>query len=239
MGSSRFPGKPMEKIAGKPMIRHVLENVLKNKLLTKVSVATCDKEIAEYVSSIGGNYTMTSASHQRASDRCAEALISIEKEINIKFDIVVMVQGDEPMINHQMITQAVKPMIDDKNIMITNLMGKIKSTEEFYDRNCIKVVCDQNNDALYFSREPIPTTVNREKIIPNKQICVIPFRRDYLFEYLALTPTPHEIAESIDMLRILEHGDKVRMVPTDYKTYAVDTREDLERVEKMLKQVPE
>ena len=225
MGSSRFPGKPMEKIAGKPMIRHVLENVLKNKLLTKVSVATCDKEIAEYVSSIGGNYTMTSASHQRASDRCAEALISIEKEINIKFDIVVMVQGDEPMI-------------DDKNIMITNLMGRIESDEEFYDRNCIKVVCDQNNDALYFSREPIPTTVNREKIIPNKQICVIPFRRDYLFEYLALTPTPHEIAESIDMLRILEHGDKVRMVPTDYKTYAVDTREDLERVEKMLKQVP-
>ena len=235
MGSSRFPGKPMENIADKPMIGHVLDNVLKNKLLTKVSVATCDNEIAEYVSSIGGNSTMTSSSHHRASDRCAEALISIEKEINTKFDIVVMVQGDEPMIHHEMITQAVQPLIEDKNILITNLMGKIESTEEFHDRNCIKVVCDQNNDALYFSREPIPTSARGEKIVMNKQICVIPFRRDYLFEYSALTPTPLEISESIDMLRILEHGGRIRMVPTDYKTYAVDTREDLKRVEKMLK----
>jgi len=235
MESSRFPGKPMEKIAGKPMIGHVLDSVLKNKLLTKVSVATCNNEIAAYISSIGGNYTMTSTSHERASDRCAEALISIEEEMNTKFDIVIMVQGDEPMIHHHMITQAVQPMIEDKNIMITNLMGKIESTEEFYDKNCIKVVCDKNNDALYFSREPIPTSDRGEKIIMNKQICVMPFRRDYLFEYSALTPTPHEIAESIDMLRILEHGGKVRMVPTEHKTYAVDTREDLEKVEKILK----
>ena len=178
---------------------------------------------------------MTSTSHERASDRCAEALISIEEEMNTKFDIVIMVQGDEPMIHHHMITQAVQPMIEDKNIMITNLMGKIESTEEFYDKNCIKVVCDKNNDALYFSREPIPTSDRGEKIIMNKQICVMPFRRDYLFEYSALTPTPHEIAESIDMLRILEHGGKVRMVPTEHKTYAVDTREDLEKVEKILK----
>ena len=109
------------------MIGHVFDNVKKNELLTKVSVATCDQEIADYVDSIGGDFTMTSSSHERASDRCAEALLSIEEETNTRFDIAVMVQGDEPMIHPQMITQAVQPMIEDKNIMITNLMGKIES----------------------------------------------------------------------------------------------------------------
>ena len=234
MGSSRFPGKPLKEIAGKPMIGHVLDNVKENELLTKVSVATCDQEIAEYINSIGGEFTMTSSSHERASDRCAEALLSIEEKTNTKFDIAVMVQGDEPMIHHHMITQAVQPMIEDKNIMITNLMGKIESIEEFHDRNCIKVVCDKNNDALYFSREPIPSLEREKTMDINKQICVIPFRRDYLFEYSSLPPTPLEVAESVDMLRILEHGGKVRMVPTEYKTHAVDTKEDLDKVEKIL-----
>ena len=234
MGSSRFPGKPLKKILGKPMIGHVFDNVKKNELLTKVSVATCDQEIADYVDSIGGDFTMTSASHERASDRCAEALLSIEEETNTRFDIAVMVQGDVPMIHPQMITQAVQPMIEDKNIMITNLMGKIESKDEFQDRNCIKVVCDKNNDALYFSREPIPSLEREKTTEINKQICVIPFRRDYLFEYSSLSPTPLEFAESVDMLRILEHGGKVRMVPTEYKTYAVDTKQDLERVEKII-----
>ncbi len=234
MGSSRFPGKPLKKILGKPMIGHVFDNVKKNELLTKVSVATCDQEIADYVDSIGGDFTMTSSSHERASDRCAEALLSIEEETNTRFDIAVMVQGDEPMIHPQMITQAVQPMIEDKNIMITNLMGKIESKDEFQDSNCIKVVCDKNNDALYFSREPIPSLEREKTTEINKQICVIPFRRDYLFEYSSLSPTPLEVAESVDMLRILEHGGKVRMVPTEYKTYAVDTKQDLERVEKII-----
>ena len=235
MGSSRFPGKPMANILGKPMIGHVYDNVKKNNLITEIAVATCDDEIYNYIESIGGRAVMTLDKHERASDRCAEALLIIEQEDNIKFDIVVMVQGDEPMINSDMISEAVSPMLDDSKILITNLLGKIESKEEFEDQNCIKVVCDLNNNALYFSREPIPTRSKIEEIPMGKQICVIPFQRDFLIEYNGLKPTPLEIAESVDMLRVLEHGIKVRMVPTNYNTHAVDTEEDLREVEELIK----
>jgi len=235
MGSSRFPGKPMVKILGKPMIGHVYDNVKKSKLLTDIAVATCDDDIYNYIESIGGRAVMTSNKHERASDRCAEALLIIEQKDNIKFDIVVMVQGDEPMINSDMISEAVSPMLDDSKILITNLLGKIESKEEFEDQNCIKVVCDLNNNALCFSREPIPTRSKIEEIPMGKQICVIPFQRDFLIEYNGLKPTPLEIAESVDMLRVLEHGIKVRMVPTNYNTHAVDTEEDLREVEELIK----
>jgi len=230
MGSSRFPGKPMANIIDKPMIGHVYDNVKKNQLLLEVAVATCDEEIYNYIESIGGRTVMTSDKHERASDRCAEALLIIEQEDNIKFDIVVMVQGDEPMINSDMISEAVSPMLDDSKILITNLLGKIESKEEFEDQNCIKVVCDLNNNALYFSREPIPTRSKIEEIPMGKQICVIPFQRDFLIEYNGLKPTPLEIAESVDMLRVLEHGMKVRMVPTQHVVHAVDVKEDLTKV---------
>mgnify|MGYP003992252723 FL=1 len=235
MGSSRFPGKPMVKILGKPMIGHVYDNVKKSKLLTDIAVATCDDDIYNYIESIGGRAVMTSNKHERASDRCAEALLIIEQVDNIKFDIVVMVQGDEPMIHPDMISEAVSPMLDDSKILITNLLGKIESKEEFEDQNCIKVVCDLNSNALYFSREPIPTRSKINEIPMGKQICVIPFRRDFIIEYNELEPTPLEIAESIDMMRILEHGLNIRMVPTNYNTYAVDTLDDLKKVEKVMR----
>jgi 3-deoxy-manno-octulosonate cytidylyltransferase (CMP-KDO synthetase) len=146
-----------------------------------------------------------------------------------------MVQGDEPMIQPEMISEAVKPMLDDEQIKVVNLMGQITSIQEFEDRNCIKVVCDKNGNALYFSREPIPTRAKTNNITMNKQVCVIPFRRDYLIEYTNLIPTPLEIAESVDMMRVLEHGDKVRMVPTKHPSYSVDTPEDLIRVSSFLK----
>ena len=234
MGSSRFPGKPMVKILGKPMIGHVYDNVKKNKFLTDIAVATCDDDIYNYIESIGGRAVMTSNKHERASDRCAEALLIIEKEDNIKYDIVVMIQGDEPMIHPEMITEAVNPMLNDSGILIINLLGEIENLEEFEDPNCIKVVCDLIGNALYFSREPIPTRTKVETVSMGKQICVIPFRRDFLIEYNKLEPTPLEIAESVDMMRVLEHGMKVRMVPTNYNTHAVDTEEDLLKVEKLL-----
>ena len=234
MGSSRFPGKPMANIIDKPMIGHVYDNVKKNQLLLEVAVATCDEEIYNYIESIGGRTVMTSDKHERASDRCAEALLIIEQEDNIKFDIVVMVQGDEPMIHPDMISEAVSPMLDDSKILITNLLGKIESKEEFEDRNCIKVVCDLNSNALYFSREPIPTRAKGGAIPMGKQICVIPFRREFLIEYNGLEQTPLEIAESVDMMRVLEHGIKVRMVRTNYNTHAVDTLDDLKTVERLM-----
>jgi len=231
MNSSRFPGKPLAKINGKPMIGHVYERVAKSKSVNSTVVATCDQEIIDYIKSIGGEAVMTSNKHERASDRCAEALISIEKLNKTKYDIVVMVQGDEPLVVPEMIDEAVMPMLHDSSINVVNLLGEIKNENEFKDRNCIKVVCDLNMNALYFSREPIPTRDKIKKIPMGKQVCIIPFRRDYLIEYNALEPTPLEIAESVDMMRVLEHGMKVKMVNTKYQNQAVDTKEDLAKVE--------
>jgi 3-deoxy-manno-octulosonate cytidylyltransferase (CMP-KDO synthetase) len=233
--SSRFPGKPMAKILGKPMIGHVYDNVKKNGLISNLAVATCDDEIYEYINSIGGRAVMTSKKHERASDRCAEALIKIEQKNQTKYDIVVMVQGDEPMTHPHMITEAIQPMLEEPDILVTNLLGKIGSKDEFKDPNCIKVVCDLKGNALYFSRQPIPTCFKTNDIPMGKQICVIPFQRDFLLEYNKLEPTPLEIIESVDMMRILEHGLNVRMVPTKFETHAVDTEEDLIYVESMIK----
>jgi 3-deoxy-manno-octulosonate cytidylyltransferase (CMP-KDO synthetase) len=234
MGSSRFPGKPMAKILGKPMIGHVYERVAKSDLLTKTVVATCDQEIAGYISTIGGHAVMTSDKHERASDRCAEALGYIEKEDGVKYDIIVMVQGDEPMTHPEMISEAVTPMLDDPEILVVNLLGDIKSIKEFKDKNCIKVVCDQDSNAIYFSREPIPTRSKISKIPMKKQVCIIPFTRAFLLEYTMLNPTPLEIVESVDMMRVIENGKKVKMVPTTHQTHAVDTVEDLNVVEVLM-----
>ena len=230
MGSSRFPGKPMAPILGKPMIGHVYERVAKSPMLSLTAVATCDQEIFDYIESIGGTAVMTADTYERASDRCAEALLKLEKVNNTRYDIVVMVQGDEPMTHPDMIAEAVQPMLDDVTIQVTNLLGKIKDIAEFEDRNCIKVVCDIKGNAMYFSREAIPTRCKADDIPMGKQVCIIPFRRDYLIEYTKLAPTPLEIAESVDMMRILEHGMKVRMVPTLHDTQAVDTPTDLQKV---------
>jgi len=216
------------------MIGHVVERVRQCTLVTKTAVATCDPVIHDYVRSIGGTAVMTSATHERASDRCAEALLMIEEQECCRFDIVVMVQGDEPMVHPDMIREALEPMIADPTVLVVNLLGEIRDDEEFEDRNCIKVVCDLNLNAMYFSREPIPTRCKVDKVPMGKQVCIIPFRRDFLLEYTRLAPTPLEIAESVDMMRILEHGMKVRMAPTRHSTQAVDTPDDLKKVEQLM-----
>lgn len=235
MGSSRFPGKPLAKLLGKPMIGHVYERVARNAQLTLTAVATCDPEIVDYVRSIGGRAVWTGSHHERASDRCAEALERLEAEDGVRYDLVVMVQGDEPLIHPQMISEAIAPMLSDSSVQVVNLLGRITSREEFEDRNCIKVVCDLDGNALYFSREPIPTRAKVSQVPMAKQVCVIPFRRDFLLAYTRMAPTPLEIAESVDMMRILEHGQKLRMVPTAFDSHAVDTPADLELVESLMK----
>lgn len=234
MGSSRFPGKPMTQILGKPMIGHVYENVSKCTALVDTVVATCDNEIVDYIESIGGKAVMTSNLHERASDRCAEALAFLEKQNNIIYDIVVMVQGDEPMTCSEMIEESISALLSDSTVVVSNLLGKIETTEEFEDRNCIKVVCDQKSNALYFSREPIPTRSRSTDISMGKQVCVISFTRNFLLEYIKMPPTPLEIAESVDMMRVLENGYKVKMVPTNYESYSIDVDDDKKRVEKYL-----
>lgn len=232
MASSRFPGKPMARICGIPMIEHVYFRSKMAKVLDEVYLATCDKEIEEYCHKAGMNVVMTKDTHQRASDRTAESMKKIEDITRRDLDIVVMIQGDEPMVYPGMIEEAVKPLMEDDSIQITNLMEPLRSIEEYDDSNTVKVVVDKDNFALYFSREPIPSRRKIKNQIPMyKQVSIDPFRRDFLITFNKLEPTPLEIIESIDMLRVLEHGFKVKMVPTQFKTQSVDTPQDLKRVE--------
>ncbi len=205
------------------------------RLLAEVYIATCDAEIADYVTSIGGRAIMTENTHERASDRTAEALERIEKEESIRVDIAVMIQGDEPMVTPQMIEAAVAPMLTDESVQVVNLMARLRTREEHEDPNEVKVVVNLRNEALYFSREPIPSRKKWDKDLPMmKQVCVIPFRRDFLFLFKRLPSTPLERIESIDMNRILEHGYKVQMVEINETIYSVDTPADLEFVERLM-----
>jgi len=235
MAASRFPGKPMAEINGMPMIGHVYKRVKLNKTLNEVYVATCDQIIFEYIHSIGGKAIMTSDCHERCSDRCAEAMLKIEEQEGVKIDIVVMVQGDEPLVHPAMIDESLAPMIENEDILVTNLMAEINDISEFKDPNEIKVVVDSDDSALYFSREPIPTMTKFSNVPMLKQVCIIPFRRSFLLHFNNMEPTKLEIIESIDMLRILENKMKVQMVNTNFVTKSVDTQSDLNKVSEMMK----
>ena len=237
LASSRLPNKPMADILGIPMIGHVYHRSKMSEALSEVYVATCDEEIKVYVESIGGKAIMTSNQHERASDRTAEALLKIEEHTGRKVDIVVMIQGDEPMVTPDMISAAVQPLLSSADIQITNLMERIETQEEHEDPAEVKVVVDVNDFALYFSREPIPSRKKGVAEVPMlKQVCIIPFRRDFLLEYNSMEQTPLEIIESVDMNRLLENGIKIKMVMRDEITLAVDTKEDLMRVNKLMKE---
>jgi 3-deoxy-manno-octulosonate cytidylyltransferase (CMP-KDO synthetase) len=235
MASTRFHGKPMATIHGIPMIGHVYQRTKMCAQVAETYTATCDPEIFDYIQSIGGKAVMTADTHERCTDRTAEAMLKIEKESGKKTDIVVMVQGDEPMVTPEMIEQSITPMLKDSSINVVNLMARVKTVEEFEDPNEVKVVVGLSGNALYFSREPIPS---RKKGIDNvpmlKQVCIIPFRRDYLLRFNSMPETPLERIESVDMMRILENGEQVQMVMTDAETLSVDTPEDLMKVQKYM-----
>jgi 3-deoxy-manno-octulosonate cytidylyltransferase (CMP-KDO synthetase) len=233
MGSSRFPGKPLAEICGIPMIEHVYRRSAMSRSLDSLYVATCDTEIFDAVTEFGGKALMTDKCHERCTDRIAEAVRDIEA------DIIVNIQGDEPLVYPEMIDAAVNPMVADPSLVCVNLMALIKSDADFEDPNEVKVVVDNRNNALYFSREPIPSKKKGAAGYPRyKQVCIIPFTRDFLFKYTALPPTPLEIIESVDMMRVLEHGYQVRMIPIETDTYSVDTPEDLAFVQEIMKTDP-
>jgi 3-deoxy-manno-octulosonate cytidylyltransferase (CMP-KDO synthetase) len=226
LGSSRFPGKPVASLLGRPMLQHVFEGTAQCALLDEVVVATCDVAIAQAAASFGARAVMTSASHERATDRVAEVSAQDEAEI------VVMVQGDEPMIRAEMITAAVEPLVADRRLGCVNLAASIRTEQELLDPNTIKVVTTHTGEALYFSRSPIPHLGRRSFGDGSwlKQVCVIAFRRSALQQFATLPQGPLEIAESVDMLRFLENRIPIGVVQTNVITHAVDTPEDLARV---------
>lgn len=234
LGSSRFPGKPLAPIAGRTMIEHVYRRSALCRLLDHVAVATPDEEVARVVERFGGNVVMTSPTHQRATDRVAEAAHATGG------DIVVVIQGDEPLLQPEAIAQAVRPVADDPGVFCTNLVERIRSVDELLNPNTIKVVIGRGGDALFFSRAPLPSTAAAafDRIPSFKQVCIIPFRRENLLTFTRLQPTPLEQAESIDMLRVLEHGYTVRMVETAFETHAVDAPEDVALVERLMRHDP-
>jgi 3-deoxy-manno-octulosonate cytidylyltransferase (CMP-KDO synthetase) len=235
MGSSRFPGKPLASLLGLSMIEHVYRRTAMCRMLDATYVATCDREIMDAVAAFGGHPIMTSSRHERASDRVSEAMGTIDA------DVVVMVQGDEPMTRPAMIDAALEPFfVQDDRIICVNLTARIATETEFENPNTIKVVMDKENFAVYMSREPIPSRQRLAfgRLPAYKQVCIIPFTLEGLRLFNRLPATPLEEAESIDMLRFIEHGYKVKMVETHFATHAVDTEEDRRHVEMLLRDDP-
>ena len=234
MASTRFPGKPLADILGLPMIEHVRRRVLRCLLIDDVIVATCDNEILDLVRSHGGHAVMTSDQHERSTDRVAEAM-----GIN-NADLVINVQGDEPLVNPEMFAPLLEPFKNEKDLLCTNLMTVCESDIEFKNPNVVKTVCDPRGNALYFSRESIPSPRKAGTLLYKKykQLGVIAFRNEFLKEFTKLPPTPLEQVESVDMLRAVEHGYKVRMVLSPFQVIGVDTPTDLEHVVKLMEDDP-
>lgn len=235
MAASRFPGKPMAKLLGMPMIGHIVRRSLLATRADCTYVATCDQEIYDYVVEMGAKAVMTSDRHERATERVAEALLKIEGLEGQRFDVVAMVQGDEPTIDPAMINTLIEGLTAPAAPNVLNLMVKIENEAEFIDPNAVKTVIAPNGDALYFSREPIPSAKKGDRGPRYKQLGMIGFQRDYLLRYVELAPTPLEIAESVDMNRVLEHGDRVRMRLVEARCLAVDRPEDVTAVEAVMR----
>lgn len=233
MGSTRYPGKPLCDIQGMTMIEHVYRRTRMSEAVEETYVATPDEEIREETESFGGDVIMT-GSHTRATDRVAEAAEQLDAEI------IVVMQGDEPLVYPDMLDDAIRPVREEDDVKVTNLAKPIPDEEEYRDPNNVKVVVDEDWEALYFSRSPIPNihegSYNEAPVY--HQVCVIPFERDFLFEFTEMEETELEQVESIDMLRLLENGDDVRLVETPRQTYPVDTPEDHEKVNELMLEDP-
>jgi 3-deoxy-manno-octulosonate cytidylyltransferase (CMP-KDO synthetase) len=234
LAASRFPGKPLASMLGMPMLGHCYHRTRLAEGIKQTYVATCDEEIARYVEKIGGQAVMTSIDHTRATTRTAEALEHIEATTGAAVDIVVMVQGDEPLIPPAAIAETLRHF-EDESVSIVNIMSRIPTLEAFEDKNNVKAVVDQNSDALYFSREPIPSPWRGWEDIPRyMQTGIIAFRRDTLVQFNAMQETELEQIESVDMNRVLETGGQIRMVLIDGVTIGVDTADELKQAETML-----
>jgi 3-deoxy-manno-octulosonate cytidylyltransferase (CMP-KDO synthetase) len=232
MASSRFPGKPLVSIAGLPMVEHVRRRALLASGIDGVVVATCDDSIRQAVTSAGGRAAMTADTHERCTDRVEEAMRSLEGEV------VIMVQGDEPLLMPGAVEQVARPLLDDPSVRCTNLLSPLDSDADATNPNIVKAACDQHGDLLFLSRAPIPYYRTPATCPLYRQTGIMAFRADLLRTFSQLPETPFERAEAIDMLRLLEHGYAIRGVVVDYPTVGVDRPEDVPIVERLLREDP-
>lgn len=226
--STRLPGKPLAEICGKTLIHWVYNQARKVRNLDDVFVATDDERIKKTVEKFDGKAIMTSEKHPTGTDRIAEAI----KKINA--DIIVNIQGDEPLFNPRSVEKLIDTLVSDKKreISMTTLMTKITNKDQYNDPNTVKVVCDKSCFALYFSRSLIPYPREKQNFKVYKHIGIYGFRKDFLMHYTKMKQTPLEKIESLEQLRILENGFKIKLVETDCEPISVDTPEDLEVLRK-------
>jgi 3-deoxy-manno-octulosonate cytidylyltransferase (CMP-KDO synthetase) len=233
--STRFPGKALAPILGKPMIRHVYERTACASLVSSVVVATDDERIADAVREFGGNVAMTSPDHETGTDRLAEVAAGLD------CDIVVNVQGDEPLIEPPMIDAAIRPLVDDPSVEMGTLKSRIRTLHDFLSPNVVKVVTGLDGFALYFSRSPLPNFRDKwndlkdesfasGKLLCYKHVGLYVYRRDFLLKYAAMEPTQLELAEKLEQLRVLENGCRIKVVETEFESIGVDTPADLDKV---------
>ena len=237
-GSTRFPGKPLANILGKPVIQHVWERASRAKTLEKVIIATDDERILKKAKEFGAEAVLTSPSLSSGTERVAEAAKDLE------VDIVANVQGDEPLIEPQAIDEAIKSLISNPKIPMATLAYRMIKKKEIEDPNVVKVVFDKDNFALYFSRAPIPFSRLRAPNSPDKvragelrtykHLGLYIYRKEFLLKLAKMDPSSIEKIEGLEQLRVLENGYRIKVVETDYDSVGVDTPEDLEKVKAMI-----
>lgn len=225
--STRFPGKPLALLAGRPMIAHVVDKALAAEV-GEVLVATDDARIAEAATLAGASVCMTRLEHASGSERLAEAVVGLD------CDVVVNLQGDEPLIDPVAIRAVLGPFVSEPELPMATLAHPIVDEGDLYDANAVKVVCDAKGHALYFSRAPIPCQRKKSVAVPLKHVGLYAYRRDFLLHYATLAPSPLEQAEQLEQLRVLHHGYDIAVTVGDFHCVGIDTPEDLRRAEALL-----
>ncbi len=231
--STRLPGKALAEIAGRPMIEHVYRRAADARSIASVIVATDDQRIVDAVTAFGGAVRMTSPAHRSGTDRLAEIANTLEH------DVIVNVQGDEPLIEPAMIDEAVAPFASDSSLRMSTLRRRIDDAAEVANPNVTKVVVDRDGFAMYFSRAPIPYVRNGSPAAPAwRHVGLYVYRRECLLKLAQLAPTALEESEALEQLRALEHGIRIRVIETQYDSIGVDTPADLDRVRALLDASP-
>lgn len=230
--STRFEGKALADILGKPMVQHVYERACHAKTLDKVLVATDDKRIFDTVKNFGGEVVMTSESCPTGTDRIAEVVADLED-----FEVVANIQGDEPLLEPVMVDEMIQPFFEDPEIQVSTLVQPINSEIDYRNPNVVKVAITKDWFAMYFSRASIPGNIDKEwyeGLPAYRHIGLYAYKRDCLLKFTRMSNTKFEKAEGLEQLRFLENGIPIKVVETKYSTIGVDTPADLERVIEVL-----
>lgn len=229
--SSRFPGKPLHVLCGKPLLQHVFERASRCRQLSGIVIATDDARIEETAKGFGAEVAMTSPDHPTGTDRIAEAAAKFPEASHF-----INIQGDEPLIEPALVDQLASLLAKDASIDLITAASPLKDPAQLQDSNIVKVVLNEKNDALYFSRAPIPFPRQADAVTPLRHIGLYGYRADFLQNFVTWPPAPLEIAESLEQLRALHHGARIQVVLSDHEAIGLDTPDQVSFLESLLEQ---